>query len=59
MAPAGGLRRFVRGRTEPEAPEPEPETKIVRQQPVRQSRSRRSVSDKAKTSHDSAVSAGT
>ena len=39
---SGGLRRFVRGRTEPEAPEPEPETKIVRQQPVRQSRSRRS-----------------
>jgi YidC/Oxa1 family membrane protein insertase len=41
---AGGLRRLVKGRTEPEppAPEPEPETKIVRQQPVRQSRSRRS-----------------
>ncbi len=40
----GGLRRLVKGRTEPEAPapEPEPETKIVRQQPVRQSRSRRS-----------------
>jgi hypothetical protein len=40
----GGLRRFVKGRTEPEAPAPEPppETKIVRQQPVRQSRSRRS-----------------
>ncbi len=38
----GGLRRLVRGRTEPEAPEPQPETKIVRQQPVRQSRSRRS-----------------
>jgi YidC/Oxa1 family membrane protein insertase len=40
----GGLRRLVKGRTEPETPEPEPqpETKIVRQQPVRQSRSRRS-----------------
>jgi len=38
----GGLRRLVKGRTEPEAPAPEPETKIVRQQPVRQSRSRRS-----------------
>jgi YidC/Oxa1 family membrane protein insertase len=38
----GGLRRLVRGRTEPEPPEPEPETKIVRQQPVRQPRSRRS-----------------
>jgi YidC/Oxa1 family membrane protein insertase len=38
----GGLRRFVKGRSEPEPPEPEPETKIVRQQPVRQSRSRRS-----------------
>jgi YidC/Oxa1 family membrane protein insertase len=38
----GGLRRFVKGRTEPEPPAPEPETKIVRQQPVRQSRSRRS-----------------
>ena len=38
----GGLRRLVKGRTEPEPPEPEPETKIVRQQPVRQPRSRRS-----------------
>ena len=38
----GGLRRLVRGRTEPEPPEPQPETKIVRQQPVRQPRSRRS-----------------
>jgi YidC/Oxa1 family membrane protein insertase len=38
----GGLRRFVKGRSEPEPPAPEPETKIVRQQPVRQSRSRRS-----------------
>jgi YidC/Oxa1 family membrane protein insertase len=38
----GGLRRLVKGRPEPEAPAPEPETKIVRQQPVRQSRSRRS-----------------
>jgi YidC/Oxa1 family membrane protein insertase len=39
----GGLRRLVRGRTEAEPPPPaEPETKIVRQQPVRQSRSRRS-----------------
>jgi YidC/Oxa1 family membrane protein insertase len=40
---SGGLRRLVRGRTEAEPPPaPEPETKIVRQQPVRQSRSRRS-----------------
>jgi YidC/Oxa1 family membrane protein insertase len=38
----GGLRRLVKGRTEPEPPEAEPETKIVRQQPVRQPRSRRS-----------------
>lgn len=39
----GGLRRLVRGRAEAESPPPaEPETKIVRQQPVRQSRSRRS-----------------
>jgi YidC/Oxa1 family membrane protein insertase len=39
----GGLRRLVKGRSEPEpTPAPEPETKIVRQQPVRQSRSRRS-----------------
>jgi YidC/Oxa1 family membrane protein insertase len=39
----GGLRRLVRGRAEAEPPPPaEPETKIVRQQPVRQSRSRRS-----------------
>ena len=39
----GGLRRLVRGRTEAEPPPPdEPETKIVRQQPQRQSRSRRS-----------------
>jgi YidC/Oxa1 family membrane protein insertase len=38
----GGLRRLVKGRPEPEVPAPEPETKIVRQQPVRQSRSRRS-----------------
>ena len=38
----GGLRRLVKGRTEPEPPAPEPEAKIVRQQPVRQSRSRRS-----------------
>jgi YidC/Oxa1 family membrane protein insertase len=38
----GGLRRLVKGRSEPEPPAPEPETKIVRQQPVRQSRSRRS-----------------
>ena len=36
------LRRLVKGRTEPEPPEPQPETKIVRQQPVRQPRSRRS-----------------
>jgi len=38
----GGLRRLVKGRSEPEPPTPEPETKIVRQQPVRQTRSRRS-----------------
>jgi YidC/Oxa1 family membrane protein insertase len=38
-----GLRRLVKGRSEPEpTPAPEPEAKIVRQQPVRQSRSRRS-----------------
>jgi len=37
------LRRLVKGRSEPEpTPEAEPETRIVRQQPVRQSRSRRS-----------------
>ena len=37
------LRRLVKGRGEPEpTPEPEAETRIVRQQPVRQSRSRRS-----------------
>jgi YidC/Oxa1 family membrane protein insertase len=41
-ASGGGLRRLVKGRTEPEPPEPQPETKIVRQQPVRQPRSRRS-----------------
>jgi YidC/Oxa1 family membrane protein insertase len=45
-APANGagaaLRRLVRGRTEAEPPPAEPETKIVRQQRVRQSRSRRS-----------------
>jgi YidC/Oxa1 family membrane protein insertase len=40
----GGLLRFVKGsKAEPEqAPAPEPETKIVRRQPARQSRSRRS-----------------
>jgi YidC/Oxa1 family membrane protein insertase len=40
----GALRRLVKGRGEPEpAPEPAPaETKLVRQQPVRQPRSRRS-----------------
>ena len=40
----GGLLRFVKGsKAEPEpAPAAEPETKIVRQQPQRQSRSRRS-----------------
>jgi YidC/Oxa1 family membrane protein insertase len=40
----GGLRRLVKGgQAQPEpAPEAEPEAKIVRQQPVRQSRSRRS-----------------
>jgi YidC/Oxa1 family membrane protein insertase len=38
----GALRRLVKGRPEPE-PEPAPtETKLVRQQPVRQPRSRRS-----------------
>jgi YidC/Oxa1 family membrane protein insertase len=41
---SGGLLRFVKGsKAEPEpTPAAEPETKIVRQQPVRQSRSRRS-----------------
>ncbi len=39
----GMLRRFVKGRSEPEPPAPpEPETKIVRQQRQRQSRSKRS-----------------
>jgi YidC/Oxa1 family membrane protein insertase len=39
----GVLRRFARNRPEPEAPAPaEPETKIVRHQPQRQSRSKRS-----------------
>jgi len=40
----GGLLRFVKGsKAEPEpAPEAQPETKIVRRQPARQSRSRRS-----------------
>jgi YidC/Oxa1 family membrane protein insertase len=39
----GILRRIGRGRTEPEAPVPvEPEAKLVRQQPQRQSRSKRS-----------------
>jgi YidC/Oxa1 family membrane protein insertase len=40
----GGLRRLVKGgQAQPEpAPEPQGEAKIVRQQPVRQSRSRRS-----------------
>src|ERR1700722_10413673 len=38
----GGLRRVLKGPAEPEPPEPQPETKIVRQQPVRQPRSRRS-----------------
>jgi YidC/Oxa1 family membrane protein insertase len=40
----GGLLRFVKGsKAEPEAaPAPQPEAKIVRQQPQRQSRSRRS-----------------
>ncbi len=39
----GMLRRLTRGRPEPEPPAaPEPETKIVRQQPQRQSRSKRS-----------------
>ncbi|HUY44844.1 MAG TPA: membrane protein insertase YidC [Streptosporangiaceae bacterium] len=40
---SSALRRLVKGRAEPEpAPPAGPETKIVRQQPVRQSRSRRS-----------------
>jgi YidC/Oxa1 family membrane protein insertase len=39
---SGMLRRLAKGRPEPEAPPPEPETKIVRQQRVRQSRSKRS-----------------
>jgi YidC/Oxa1 family membrane protein insertase len=39
----GALRRLVKGRAEPEPPQPPPpETKLVRQQPVRQPRSRRS-----------------
>ena len=39
----GMLRRFGRGKAEPAKPEPaEPEVKIVRQQPQRQSRSKRS-----------------
>ena len=39
----GVLRRFARNRPEPEPPAPvEPETKIVRHQPQRQSRSKRS-----------------
>jgi YidC/Oxa1 family membrane protein insertase len=39
----GVLRRFARNRPEPEPPEPvEPEAKIVRHQPQRQSRSKRS-----------------
>ncbi len=42
-ANGSALRRLVKGRTaETEPPAPEPEAKIVRQQPVRQSRSRRS-----------------
>jgi YidC/Oxa1 family membrane protein insertase len=38
----GALRRLVKGRAEPEAQPPPPETKLIRQQPVRQPRSRRS-----------------
>lgn len=38
----GGLRRLVKGRAEAEPEPPQPETKLVRQQPSRQSRSRRS-----------------
>jgi YidC/Oxa1 family membrane protein insertase len=38
----GGLRRLVKGRSEAEPEPPQPETKLVRQQRVRQSRSRRS-----------------
>ncbi|HUZ38388.1 MAG TPA: membrane protein insertase YidC [Streptosporangiaceae bacterium] len=38
----GMLRRLSKGRAEPEPPPAEPETKLVRQQRVRQSRSKRS-----------------
>ncbi len=38
----GALRRLVKGRAEPEPQPAPPETKLVRQQPVRQPRSRRS-----------------
>jgi YidC/Oxa1 family membrane protein insertase len=42
-APGGGmLRKFSKGRSEPEPPAAEPEVKLVRQQPQRQSRSKRS-----------------
>ena len=42
-APAGGVRRMLgRNRAEPVAAPPEPEVKLVRQQPQRQSRSKRS-----------------
>jgi YidC/Oxa1 family membrane protein insertase len=38
---AGGLRRFGRGKQEPEEVQDVPQTKVVRQQPVRQTRSKR------------------
>ncbi len=44
-SPAGGSRgllRFGKGRAEPEPAEAAPQTKVVRQQPVRQTRSKRS-----------------
>ncbi len=41
-SPARGLLRFGKGKPEPEAVPAAPETKVVRQQPVRQTRSKRS-----------------
>jgi YidC/Oxa1 family membrane protein insertase len=41
-SPARGLLRFGKGKPEPEEAPAEPETKVVRQQPVRQTRSKRS-----------------
>jgi YidC/Oxa1 family membrane protein insertase len=40
--PGRGLLRFGKGKPEPEAVQDVPETKVVRQQPVRQTRSKRS-----------------